>query len=128
MSEYQYYEFLAVDEHLDDWQQAELRALSTRAEITATGFVNEYHWGSFRGNPATMVERYFDAFLCIANWGTHQLTLRIPERLVDLDFAERYCYSDAASVWRHGDNLIVDLRSEDEEGDWGESDETRLGD
>ncbi|QWF81860.1 hypothetical protein HUW46_05293 [Amycolatopsis sp. CA-230715] len=127
MSEYQYYEFFAVDEYLDDQQQAELRALSTRAEITATSFVNEYHFGSFGGNPATMVERYFDAFLYIANWGTHQLTLRIPEQLLDLDLAERYCCSDVASVRRHSDNLILDLHSENEEGDWDESDEIRLG-
>ncbi|GAA1971761.1 hypothetical protein [Amycolatopsis minnesotensis] len=127
MSEYQYYEFLAVDEPLDDQQQAELRELSTRADITATKFVNEYHFGSFRGNPATMVERYFDAFLYTANWRTHQLMLRIPERLLDLAVAERYCCGDDVSVRRHGDNLILDLRSEIEEGEWTESDETRLG-
>jgi hypothetical protein len=41
VSEYQYYEFLAVDHELDDDQQAELRALSTRADITATRFTND---------------------------------------------------------------------------------------
>ena len=34
MSEYQYYEFLAVDRPLDERQQAEVRALSTRARVT----------------------------------------------------------------------------------------------
>ncbi|MFI6991817.1 hypothetical protein ACI2LC_09125 [Nonomuraea wenchangensis] len=43
MSEYQYYEFLAIDRPLTDKQQAEVRALSTRAHITATSFTNEYH-------------------------------------------------------------------------------------
>jgi len=43
MSEYQYYEFLAVDRPLDERQQAEVRTLSTRARITATSFTNEYH-------------------------------------------------------------------------------------
>lgn len=43
MSEYQYYEFLALDRPLASKQRAELRSLSTRAEITATRFVNEYH-------------------------------------------------------------------------------------
>jgi ABC-type transporter lipoprotein component MlaA len=41
MSEYQYYEFLAVDHPLDERQQAEVRALSSRARITATSFTNE---------------------------------------------------------------------------------------
>lgn len=58
MSEYQYYEFVALDRPLDDRQQAEVRALSTRAHITATNFVNEYHWGSFWGDIRRMVERY----------------------------------------------------------------------
>jgi hypothetical protein len=47
VSEYQYYEFLAVDCPLHDSQMNELRALSTRARITATSFVNTYEWGTF---------------------------------------------------------------------------------
>lgn len=53
MSEYQYYEFLALDRPLDARQQNEVRGLSTRARVTATTFVNEYHWGNFRGDPRT---------------------------------------------------------------------------
>ncbi|MHB8246982.1 MAG: hypothetical protein ACYDGN_16870, partial [Acidimicrobiales bacterium] len=51
MSEYQYYEFLAIDRPLDARQQGELRALSTRARITSTRLVNTYHWGDFKGDP-----------------------------------------------------------------------------
>lgn len=50
MSEYQYYEFVALDRPLSQEQIAELRALTTRATITPTRFQNIYHWGSFRGN------------------------------------------------------------------------------
>ena len=50
MSEYQYYEFLALDRPLTDKQRAELRSISTRAEITATRFVNEYQWGDLKGD------------------------------------------------------------------------------
>ena len=46
MSDYQYYEFLALDRPLTSKQREELRQLSTRAEITATRFTNEYHRGS----------------------------------------------------------------------------------
>ena len=73
MSEYQYYEFLAIDRPLDDAEQAEVRALSTRARITATSFVNEYHWGDFKGSPNRLMERYYDAHLYVANWGTHRV-------------------------------------------------------
>ncbi len=128
MSEYQYYEFMAVDEDLDERQQAELRALSTRADITPTRFVNEYHWGDFRGNPAMLMERYFDAHLYIANWGTHQFMLRLPESLLKLETAESYCFTEAVSARRHGEHVILDFCSDDESGrDWDESDETRLG-
>jgi hypothetical protein len=46
VSEYQYYEFLAIDRPLDEDERAEVRSLSTRARITATSFVNEYHWAT----------------------------------------------------------------------------------
>jgi hypothetical protein len=68
MSAYQFYEFLAVDRPLNDRQQAEVHSLSTRARITATSFVNEYHWGNFRGDPNRMMKRYYDAHLYLANW------------------------------------------------------------
>jgi hypothetical protein len=42
VSEYQYDEFLAVDRSLDASTLAAVRALSTRARITATSFVNTY--------------------------------------------------------------------------------------
>ena len=120
MSEYQYYEFLAVDHPLDERQRTELRALSTRARITATSFVNEYHWGDFRGNPAVLMERYFDAFLYLANWGTRRLMIRLPRELLDLGVAKRYCTGDAASVWAVGDHVILSLSSEDEDEYWEE--------
>ena len=54
MSEYQYYEFIAIDEPLTPKQMAELRLRSSRASITSTSFVNEYHWGNRKRstNPA----------------------------------------------------------------------------
>ena len=48
MSEYQYYEFLALDRPLTAEERSELRSISTRAEITATRFANEYEWGDLR--------------------------------------------------------------------------------
>jgi len=96
MSEYQYYEFLALDKALTSRQREELRQLSTRAEITATRFTNEYHWGSFRGDPEKMMAKYFDAFLYLANWGTRRLMFRVPRSALDTGYAEQYCYTDAA--------------------------------
>lgn len=117
MSEYQYYEFLAVDRPLDDRQQAEVRSLSTRASITATSFVNEYHWGNFRGDPNQMMERYYDAHLYLTNWGTHRIMLRLPRELLDIDVAEHHCVGDQVTLWTTGKFLVLDMTSEDDSGD-----------
>ena len=84
MSEYQLYEFVALDQRLTAKHMAELRKVSTRAEITPTSFRNEYHYGDFRGNPATLMARYFDAHRYFAAWGHPRLMLRLPKVAVDL--------------------------------------------
>ena len=83
MSEYQYYEFVAVDQPLSAKQQAELRARSSRAIITAGSFLNEYHWGDLKGDPADWMRRYFDAHVYSANWGECRLLLRLPRATLD---------------------------------------------
>lgn len=98
MSEYQYYEFQALDRPLDDREQRELRAISSRAIISSTRFANSYSYGDLRVAPATLVDRYFDAHLYLANWGTRALTFRFPKRLLDLETAKRYCRGGAATT------------------------------
>lgn len=78
MSEYQYYEFLAVDRPLTPTEMKELRALSTRADITRVSFTNDYQWGDFKGNPDRLMERYFDAHVYVANWMTAIFKVRVP--------------------------------------------------
>jgi hypothetical protein len=78
MSEYQYYEFLAIDRPLTVDEIAELRALSTRATITPVSFTNEYNWGDFKGDPKKLMQRYFDAHVYVANWMTAIFMVRLP--------------------------------------------------
>ncbi|GAA3623572.1 hypothetical protein GCM10022223_45720 [Kineosporia mesophila] len=47
-----------------------------------------------KADPRQMVEKYFDAFLYTANWGTRQLILRFPKKLLSLETTEQYCYFD----------------------------------
>lgn len=116
MSEYQYYDFRAIDRPLDRDQMAELRELSTRAQITPTSFTNVYHFGNFKGDPLALVEEYFDAHLYVSNWGTRQLALRLPLRLLDLATAQQYCWDEPAEAYESGDNIILNFTSEDEDG------------
>jgi hypothetical protein len=83
MSEYQYYEFQAIDRPLGEAAREALRALSSRARITATSFTNHYEWGDFKGDPKKLMDRYFDLHLYLANWGARRLMIRVPKRLVD---------------------------------------------
>lgn len=79
MSEYQYYEFVAIDRTLTKKEVAELRVCSSRATITSTGFVNDYQWGDLKAEPADWMERYFDAFVYTANWCSCRFALRLPD-------------------------------------------------
>jgi len=109
MSEYQYYEFTAVDKPLTEKDMQALRNLSSRAQITPTSFVNEYHWGDFKGNPLKLVEKYFDAFLYVANWGTRWLMFKVPRPLVDLDLVKKYCPGGSSVIHEKGDHLIFEF-------------------
>lgn len=126
LSEYQYYEFLAIDRPLDGRAQQELRAVSSRARITSTRFVNTYEWGDLRGDPRVLMASYFDAFLYLANWGTRQLMFRLPSSVLALEVVTRYCSTDSACAWAAGDSVIVSLTSEREDGDWDEDAEGSL--
>jgi hypothetical protein len=123
VSEYQYYEFLAIDRPLDDGEQAAVRALSTRARITATSFVNEYHWGNFRGDPSLLMARYYDAHLYVANWGTHRVMFRLPCDLLDPDVVKDYCVGDQVSAWVADEFVVLDFTSEDHAGEFDFDDE-----
>ncbi|MGB3442364.1 MAG: hypothetical protein WBA97_26785 [Actinophytocola sp.] len=113
VSEYQYYEFLAIDQPLDDFDQAEVRKLSTRATITATSLVNEYHWGDFKGDPSSLMARYYDAHLYVANWGTHRVMFRLPCDLLDPGVVETYCVGDQVSARGTAEFVVLDFTSED---------------
>ncbi|MGC0423160.1 hypothetical protein [Embleya sp. AB8] len=126
MSEYQYYEFVAVDRPLDDDEFAAVRAMSTRARMSRTRFVNDYEWGDFRGDPHRLVERYYDAHLYFANWGSRRVLLKLPGSLLDPATAERYCVPEAVETWSADGNTLLSFVSEDEDAEWEEDAEDAL--
>jgi hypothetical protein len=120
MSEYQYYEFRAVDRPLTEKMTQELRSLSTRAEITPTSFSNEYSYGNFRGDPKKLMEKYFDAFLYVANWGTHRLVFRLPAGALEVGQVKEYALDEAVSIRTHGGHILIELVAQEEGGYWEE--------
>jgi hypothetical protein len=116
LSTYQYYEFLAIDRPLDGAEQAAIRSLSTRARITASSFVNEYHWGDFGGDPVRLVKRYYDAHLYLASWGTRCVIVRLPSELLDPSVAGQYCVDERLDAWAADEFTMISFSREDEDG------------
>ncbi len=120
MSEYQYYEFQAVDRSLTPEQMTKLRSYSSRAQITPSSFTVVYNYGSFKGDEDEWMDKYFDAFLYLANWGSRQFLLRLPGRLLDQQVVAPYCVGESLSCRRKGDSIILSFRSEEEDYEWAE--------
>ncbi|WP_377702426.1 hypothetical protein [Pseudoduganella sp. UC29_71] len=120
MSEYQYYEFAAVDAPLTRAQQAALRACSSRAAITASSFTNQYHWGDLKGDPRDWMKRYFDAHVYSAGWASCSLVLRLPGNALDKTALAGYAASagGAFSVAWTGQHCLLDWSFEDDSGDF----------
>lgn len=110
MSEYQYYEFLAIDRPLDDADREALRRVSTRARITTTSFTNTYEWGDFKGDPAAFMTQWFDLHVHLTNWGTRRLMVRLPAQTVPRRRLEALlAKTDSAELTVAGPNLILDV-------------------
>jgi len=119
VSEYQYYDFKAIDHALTKTEMAALRAIATRAVITTTSFTNHYEWGDLKADPLKLLEKYFDAYVYVANWGTREFHLRLPQVLVDFKQLKSMLPGEAASARSAGQFVIVSFESEVEpDDDW----------
>jgi hypothetical protein len=119
VSEYQYYDFKSIDRALTKTEMDALRAVSTRAVITSTSFTNHYEWGDLKADPLKLLEKYFDAFAYVANWGTREFHLRLPQELADLKHLKSILPGKAVRVRSAGKFVIVTFESEVEsDDDW----------
>lgn len=124
MSEYQYYEFQAIDRPLTNAEQEMLRGLSTRARITTTSFTNQYEWGDFKGDPKRLMETCFDLHLYLANWGTRRLMMRVPKRLIDRHGLGAFLDEvDWVTLWNKAEHIIIDICRDEVEPDDDEWDD-----
>jgi len=118
VSEYQYYDFRAIDRALTRAEIAELRSISTRAAITSTSFTNHYEWGDLKADPLKLLEKYFDAFLYLTSWGAREFHLRLPQELVDYRVFRTMLPGEAAHVRKAGNSVIVAFENQSEYDDW----------
>ncbi len=123
MSEYQYYEFQAIDRPLTPEEQAIVARLSSRVEPHPRQAVFVYNYGNFRGDPAEILTQYYDALLYIANWGSRRLMFRFPSSVLDLKGVQAYCrppiVEDYISCSTVGEYAVLNIEFRDEErGGW----------
>ena len=112
MSEYQYYEFRAIDRPLTDRQMRELRVISTRAAISRTSFSNHYEYGDLKAKPRDLLVKYFDASLYFAHWMYLDVAFRFPKAAIDVKALRRYAGGHTFDVRKMGEDVIVAISVE----------------
>ncbi|WP_437215039.1 hypothetical protein [Pectobacterium sp. LFLA-215] len=78
MSEYQYYKFERLDGNLDAKARQALRAISSRAEISATSFQVYYTYSDLKAEPSELMLKYFDIGFYYACWGSIDAYIKLP--------------------------------------------------
>ncbi len=123
MSEYQYYEWIAVDRPLTDEELEEVSGLSSHMDMaTATQAVVTYSYGDFKHDPRNVLLKYFDAMLYVANWGSRRLLFRFPLAAVDAKAINAFCVEDHIDLTREGKFQVLDIDlSEEDGGEWTEA-------
>lgn len=119
MSEYQYYEFQAIDQLLSAEQQAYLRKLSSRVELTSRSAIYTYSYSDLRVAPLELLKQHFDAFLYLANWGSKQLAFRFPRNMLNQDELKAYFAFDEMTLESSGEHMILNIEF-NPEGGYGE--------
>ena len=122
MSEYQYYEFTAIDGPISDEGLAYAENCSTRADVSRFRWRNVYNYGGFHGSVQALL-KYYDAHFYIANWGTARFALAFPEGSLNQNLVETYLhdydrYEETLGVESVDDRYIV-WWERNEEGGWG---------
>jgi hypothetical protein len=109
MSEYQVYEFQAIDRFLSPKDKEYLHSLSSRAQVGATSARFTYSFGDFRTKPEDVLDRCFDVMLYVANFGVRRLVIRLPKELVNLSRLEPYAIPYTITFEETPRSLLVDL-------------------
>ena len=122
MSEYQYYEFAAIDGPISDEGLRYARGCSSRANVSRVRWQNTYTFGDFHGSADTLL-KYYDAHVYTANWGTVRLGLAFPKGAIVPEAIQPYLrggerYEDTLTVKEIGNRCIV-WWERNEEGGWG---------
>jgi hypothetical protein len=120
MSEYLYYEFKILERTLSTQEMKELRAISSRAEITPHSFVNSYCWGDLKADATTLMKKYFDAHLYYSCWCYNKLMLRIPGNILKRELISPYESDCLEVIYTDNDLILIFASPNNDNGDYNE--------
>ncbi|MBE3652182.1 hypothetical protein [Vibrio navarrensis] len=103
MSEYQYYKFERLDGFLDAKERQVLRAISSRAEISATSFQVYYTYSDLKAEPSELMLKYFDIGFYYADWGSIYTYIKLPAGTLPdalLGFSSDGLYVHQSDEWQ----------------------------
>lgn len=107
MSEYQYYEFRAIDRPLTTAEQQAVSRMSSRVSPHPRRAVFTYNYSSFPGSAHKVLGQYYDALFYITNWGSLELGFRFPKALLDVDQIAPYCVDSFLEYDEVGDYVVL---------------------
>ncbi|NJR40831.1 MAG: hypothetical protein HC781_20825 [Leptolyngbyaceae cyanobacterium CSU_1_4] len=121
MSEYQHYEFQALDRPLTKDELSYVRGLSSRVELTSSKatFIysfDDFKVSDFKTDPQHLVERCFDAMLYQASFGIQQVIFRFPRSLLNPALFAPYCVPHFLTVSTTSEHVLLNLKITEEEG------------
>ncbi|MBC8953077.1 hypothetical protein [Xenorhabdus sp. PB62.4] len=123
MSEYQYYHFERLDGVLSAKQKAELRTISSRAEISSSHFTVHYNYSDLKAEPSELMAQYFDVGIYYADWGQVICYLKVPPDAIPSVFMR---IDDGESViCEKGKNYLLFTFSVDENDYYMDDDDAK---
>ena len=115
MSEFQHYEWLALDRPLNAAQLAEVKRLSSHMDrVTSTNASVSYSYGDFKHDPLDVLARYFDVFFYHANWGTKTVAFRFSSDVIKRAAIEPYLIKHCVELEQRRDFWILSITLETE--------------
>ncbi len=108
MSEYQRYQWKVVGRSLSPQQRSEVSELSSHISVRSDSAEVSYHWGDFKHDPISVLERYFDLFLYEANWGTQRVVFRFDADTVEVEELSMFATGETITVVEKGGSVLIE--------------------
>lgn len=115
MSEYQHYEFQAIDRPLTIEEQHAVASLSSRVDPHPRRAIFTYSYSGFSANEVDIVAKYYDAMFYLANWGTKQLIFRFPSELVDIESVGQFHVDGCLTFHEYDEYIVINIFYDSEE-------------